>query len=145
MKEVLKRSILIIDDDARMLRALEKVLTSEGAVVSCAEWAGDALDLLIEQRKHFDLVITDLRMPFVSGMTVVYGVHNIFPELPIIVLTAFGSPEVKAECARQGAAALVEKPLDMAQLMRVIEDVLAGKREGWFANQGKNVVAQGIP
>jgi CheY-like chemotaxis protein len=65
------KSILVIDDDTNMLRALKKVLSSEGASVTCAEWAGDAIDLLTERRTQIDLVITDLRMPLVSGLTVV--------------------------------------------------------------------------
>ena len=56
-------------------------------------------------------------MPFVSGLTVVYAIHKIYPDLPIIVLTAFGSPDVKAECLRQGAAAFLEKPLNTAELL----------------------------
>ena len=128
MKNIRNKSVLIVDDDARMLRALDKVLTSEGAVITCAEWAGDAIDILMERKKRVDLVITDLRMPFVSGMTVVYAIHKILPELPIIVLTAFGSPDVKAECLRQGAAAFLEKPLDTLQLLDVVERVFASPK-----------------
>ena len=73
------KSVLVVDDDARMLRALDKVLTGEGAVVTCAEWAGDAIDILTERRKRIDLVITDLRMPFVSGLTAVFAIHKIHP------------------------------------------------------------------
>jgi DNA-binding NtrC family response regulator len=48
-----------------------------------------------------------------------------FPKIPVIVLTAYGSPDVKAECFSQGAAAFLEKPLDMPQLLDVVENVLA--------------------
>jgi len=125
MKKLQDKSVLIVDDDRRMLRALDKVLTGEGAVVTLAQWAGDGLDVLTARQKQVDLVITDLRMPFVSGMTVVYAIHEIFPALPIIVLTAFGGSDVKAECLRQGAAAFLEKPLDTAQLLVAIEDAFA--------------------
>jgi len=128
MKNIRDKSVLIVDDDARMLRALDKVLTNEGAVVTRAEWAGDALDILKERREQIDLVITDLRMPFVSGLTAVFAIHKILPELPIIVLTAFGSPDVKAECLRQGAAAFLEKPLDTPQLLDVVERVFAAQK-----------------
>jgi len=128
MKNIRDKSVLIVDDDARMLRALDKVLTNEGAVVTRAEWAGDAIDILKERREQIDLVITDLRMPFVSGLTAVFAIHKILPELPIIVLTAFGSPDVKAECLRQGAAAFLEKPLDTPQLLDVVERVFAAQK-----------------
>jgi CheY-like chemotaxis protein len=125
MKGLAKKSILVVDDDLAMLRALEKVLKSEGAAVTCAAWGGDAIEILTRRKKSIDLVITDLRMPFVSGMTVVYGINQIFPALPIIVLTAFGTPHLEEECRKQGAAALFEKPLNTPQLLAAIESVLA--------------------
>lgn len=121
MNRLHDKFVLIVDDDDRMLRALEKVLTGEGAVVAVAQWAGDGLDFVTKRQKRVDLVITDLRMPFVSGLTVVYSIHKIFPALPIVVLTAFGSPDVKAECLRQGATAFLEKPLNTGQLLAAIE------------------------
>ncbi|HUC84603.1 MAG TPA: response regulator [Candidatus Acidoferrales bacterium] len=130
MKKLRDRSVLIVDDDARMLRALGKVLRAEGAVVTEAQWGGDALDFLTSRQTRVDLVITDLRMPFVSGMTMVYAIHKIFPALPIIVLTAYGSPEVKSECLRQGAAAILEKPLDTTALLEVIHEVVASHGTG---------------
>ncbi len=130
MNKLNEKSILVVDDDNRMLRALEKVLTGEGASVTAAQWAGDALDFLTARKTRIDLVITDLRMPFVSGMTVVYAIHKIFPGLPIIVLTAFGSPDVKAECLRQGASAFLEKPLNTAELLDMIEKVFAAHPAG---------------
>lgn len=130
MKEIRGSSILVVDDDARWLRALDKVLTGEGAVVFRAQWAGDVLDILTARRIRFDLVITDLRMPFVTGLTVVYSVRKIFPDLPIIVLTAFGSPDVKAECLRQGAVAFLEKPVETAALLHAIEEALTSHQGG---------------
>jgi len=126
-KYIRDKSILVVDDDTRMLNALDKVLTGEGAAVIRAEWAGDAIDTLIEKERRIDLVITDLRMPFVSGMTVVFAIHKVRPKLPVIVLSAFGSPDVKAECVRQGAAAFLEKPLDTKHLLEEVEKVLASR------------------
>jgi len=137
MKRLEDKSILIVDDDSRMLRALEKVLTSEGAIVTSAAWAGDAMEILTGRRRQFDLVITDLRMPFVTGLTVVYSIKKIFPGLPIIILTAFGSPDVKAECLHQGVAAFLEKPLDTSQLLEAVENALASDVTGPDAAHGK--------
>jgi len=128
MKQLRDKSVLIVDDDTRMLRALDKVLTGEGAVVSCAADTGNALEILTGRKKTIDLVITDLRMPFLTGMTVLYAIREIFPALPVIVLTAFGSADVKAECLRQGAAAFLEKPLDTPQLLAAIAQVFASQQ-----------------
>jgi DNA-binding NtrC family response regulator len=130
MKKLRNKSVLIVDDDPGMLRALNKVLAGEGAEVTSAPWAGDAIEILTARRKRVDLVITDLRMPVLTGMTVVYAIHEVFPELPVIVLTAFGSADVKSECLRQGAVAFLEKPLDTQQLLTAIEEVFASQKAG---------------
>lgn len=124
------KSILIIDDDAAMLRALNKVLSNEGALVTSAGWAGDAMDHLTERFERFDLIITDLRMPILGGETILRAVALALPELPIIIITAFGTPELKAECLNKGAAAFLEKPLNTSQLLEAIESAFsAGKRD----------------
>jgi two-component system, NtrC family, response regulator GlrR len=124
IKGLNNKSVLVVDDDERMLRAVDKVLTSEGATVTCSSWAGSAIGILREKKMPVDLVIIDLSMPFMSGLTTVHTIHNHHPNLPIVVLTAFGSPEVKAECQREGAAAFLEKPLDSHVLIDAVRSVL---------------------
>ncbi len=130
------KSFLVVDDDEAMLRALDRVLKAEGATVAVATAAADAVEILTQRQRCIDLVITDLRMPLVTGMTLLYAVHKIFPRLPVIVLTALGSPDVKAECLREGAAEFLEKPLDASQLLEAIGRVLAGRRESVTENPG---------
>lgn len=120
--------ILIIDDDVRMLRALAKTLTSEGAVAIRAQGAGEAVEILSRREKTVELVITDLRMPLVDGASLLGFIRMIKPDLPVIILTAFGSPETRAECIRQGAAAFLEKNLSTAQLLTEIEKVFAEQK-----------------
>jgi two-component system response regulator FlrC len=124
------KSILILDDDARMLKALEKVLSGEGVAVTCAELAMDALKILAVRPEEFNLFITDLRMPFVPGERAIRVVHEILPQLPIMVLTAFGGPEVEAECIRQGAVAFLEKPLDTSRLLQVLVKIFSTVKKG---------------
>lgn len=124
------KSILVVDDDERMLRALDRVLSGEGAKVLCSSWAGTAIGILNERKEHVDLVIIDLYMPFISGMTAVRAIHKNFPNLPIIVLTAFGSADVQAECVRQGASVFLEKPLDSQALCDAIENVFLSRNDG---------------
>lgn len=135
MNTLCNKSILIIDDDTHMLRALNKVLTAEGAEVSCAAWAGDAIEMLSRQQRRIDLVIADLRLPILNGMTVVYSIHEVFPTLPVIVLTAFGSPETEAECRCMGAVMFLEKPLDTKQLLNAVAGVLELQESGAGRNR----------
>lgn len=128
-RKLFKKSVLVIEDDSRMLAALDKTLSNEGADVTCEVWAGDVFKILNGLQKRFDLVITDLNMPFVSGLMAVGGIHRVFPKLPIIVLTAFGSADVKRACLREGASAFLEKPLDTSQLLEAIEKVLDSQNE----------------
>jgi DNA-binding NtrC family response regulator len=130
MNNINEKAILIIDDDAAMLRALNKVLSDEGAVVACASWAGEVMERLADNQGHFDLIITDLRMPILNGRSVLGAVKKALPEVPVIVITAFGSPEVEAECLEKGAAAFLEKPLDTPQLLAALERVLSTRKPG---------------
>lgn len=120
-----EKSILVIDDDAAMLRALNKVLNSEGAVVTSASWAGEAMEHLTNKLEGFDLIITDLRMPILGGQTILGAVSVALPYVPVIIITAFGSPELKSDCLNKGAAAFLEKPLDTPQLLEAIEHAFA--------------------
>jgi DNA-binding NtrC family response regulator len=135
MNNINEKAILIIDDDAAMLRALSKVLSGEGAVVASASWAGEIMERLADNQGHFDLIITDLRMPILNGKSVLGAVKAALPEVPVIVMTAFGSPEVEAECLEKGAAAFLEKPLDTPQLLAALERVFStskARRKLWL-------------
>lgn len=137
------KSILVIDDDAAMLRALCKVLSGEGAAVTRASWAGEAFERLADKRKRFDVVITDLRLPIIGGRSVLAAVTTALPKVPVIIITAFGNPELQAQCLRQGAAAFLEKPLDTVALLTAIESAFssssqASARRAWRRGSVKN-------
>jgi two-component system NtrC family response regulator len=118
------KRILVIDDDDAMLRALRGVLGGEGAVVTAARGGAEALDHLANKCERFDLAITDLRMPIIGGRAILRAVAAAFPPVPVIILTAFGTAELEAQCVGEGAAAFLEKPLDTPRLLAVIEGVL---------------------
>lgn len=101
---------------------LKRVLTRGGVAVTCATWAGDAIDILTEPQLQFDLVIIYLRMPCISGMTAVYDIRKLFPNLIIIVLTRFGTPDAGAVCLRQGATAFLRMPLEKRKLLGTINE-----------------------
>lgn len=126
METIRDKSILVIEDDAAMLRAITRALRGAGAKVTAAEQADIGLESLSLRQVDFDLVITDLRMPMMTGINVIRAVRKIFPALPIIVLTAFGSPTLKAICLNEGAFAFLEKPLDTAQLVESAEHAIYG-------------------
>ena len=124
MDELQDKSVLVVDDDRGMLRAMTKVLGSEGMQVTGVSNPLMVAKELADSEKRFDLVITDLRMPMFSGRGVL-ALASALPELPVIIITAFGGPDVEAQALSLGAFAVLEKPIAAAQLIEVVKRALA--------------------
>ena len=124
MNELQDKSVLVVDDDPGMLRAMIKVLAKEGMRVTSVSDPAAVVKKLADSEKRFDLVITDLRMPMFSGRGVL-ALASALPELPVIIVTAFGGPDVQAQALRLGAFAFLEKPVTAAQLIQVVRRALA--------------------
>jgi DNA-binding NtrC family response regulator len=124
MDELHDKSVLVVDDDPGMLRAMTKVLASEGMQVTGVSDPAVVVKKLADSEKRFDLVITDLRMPMFSGRGVL-ALASVLPELPVIIITAFGGPDVQAQALRLGAFAFLEKPVAAPQLIDVVKRALA--------------------
>jgi len=124
MNELQVKSVLVVDDDPGMLRAVSKVLAREGMQVTGVSEPVTVVKKLADSEKRFDLVITDLRMPIFSGRGVL-ALASALPELPVIIITAFGGPDVEAQTLRLGAFAFLEKPVSAAQLIEVVKRALA--------------------
>jgi len=124
MDELQNKSVLVVDDDPGMLRAISKVLAGEGMQVTGVSDPVAVVKKLADSEKRFDVVITDLRMPMFSGRGVL-ALASALPELPVIIITAFGGPDVETEALRLGAFAFLEKPVAAAQLIEVVKHALA--------------------
>ncbi len=124
MEELQDKSVLVVDDDPGMLRAMIKVLAKEGMRVTGVSDPAAVVKKLADSEKRFDLVITDLRMPMFSGRGVL-ALASTLPELPVIIITAFGGPDVQAEALRLGAFAFLEKPVARTELLDVVKRALA--------------------
>jgi DNA-binding NtrC family response regulator len=128
MTSISGKSILVVDDDAAMLRAISKVLAAEGAIVETACWVGEAMEHLTSKEERFDLIITDLRMPLLGGRAILGVVTVAFPQVPVVIMTAFGSSDLKVECLREGATAFLEKPLDTPELLAALESAFSKRK-----------------
>src|SRR5512135_928225 len=93
--------ILIIDDDTSLRRVLEYNLQEEGYEV-CAAADGEQGVLLFDEQQP-DLVITDLKMPGISGFQVLDAIRKRSPQVPVMVLTAFGAVATAVEAMKLGA------------------------------------------
>lgn len=118
--------ILLVEDDDSSRRALSEVLSARGYEVHTAAGAAEALELL--QSEDIDLVVTDLVMPGMRGEALLGEVRSIFPEIPVIAITAFGSIEGALELTRAGAADYLAKPFRTGALFEAVERVLEESR-----------------
>ena len=121
------KNILVVEDEAKMLRLLELQLQGAGYAVSMADSAERGLEILERNSDHpgkFSLVITDLRLPGMDGLEFLKKVQSSYPLLPIIVMTAFGTVETAVEAMKAGASDYVLKPFSLEDLMITIDKVL---------------------
>ncbi len=118
--------ILLIEDDAGIVSALQRVLTDEGHCVA-TEARGDT-GLRCAQKDNFDVVITDLKMPGLSGLDLVRQLHTAKPLLPIILVTAHGTTETAIEATKAGAYDYLLKPFEMAELLQLVTKAVTHSR-----------------
>jgi len=114
--------ILVVDDEDSLRRVLQVQLEQDGYSVVTAASAQQAFSLL--QLRGYDLVITDLRMPGLSGIEVLKQVKSQYPETVVIVLTAFGSVETAVEAMKAGAYDFLTKPVHPDELSLVVARAL---------------------
>ncbi|MDI6848382.1 MAG: sigma-54 dependent transcriptional regulator [Candidatus Saccharicenans sp.] len=107
-------TLLIIDDEKGLLEVLNVVFRKEGYEVKTATSGAEGLDIL--NNRAVDLVITDIRMPHISGMEVLRYVKENHPEIPVIVITAYGSIAQAVEALKAGALDYIVKPFDVEEL-----------------------------
>ena len=122
----MKSRILLIEDDASIVGGLKKELQAEGYEVAVAE-RGDK-GLAQAKAEPFDVVITDLKMPGLSGLELVEQLHAAKPKLPIILVTAFGTTDSAIEATKLGAYDYLLKPFDMAELLDLVAKSVACNR-----------------
>lgn len=121
--------ILLADDDVEMCRLIATSLRRSGyAVTSCTNGI-NLLDhlgsyLLRGTGDSYSLIISDIRMPGVTGMEVLEGLRHVKSAPPIILITAFGDDETHREAKRFGAVAVLDKPFDLDRLQALVRSVL---------------------
>jgi DNA-binding NtrC family response regulator len=118
--------LLVVDDEANARRALAEILATEGYEVRTARDGQAALDVASEFSP--ELVVSDLRMPGMSGLELLTELSAQHPDVGVMLMTAFAEIETAVQAIRQGAADYVIKPLDADALLLTIENNLARYR-----------------
>jgi two-component system response regulator PilR (NtrC family) len=118
-------SILIIDDELSMREFLKILLEKDGHAVEVASNAAAALH--IAEEKEFDLAISDIRMPGMSGLDLLAELKKINSELPVIMITAFASPDDAVIAMKNGAYDYITKPFKVEEIKKVIKSATSRK------------------
>ena len=127
--------ILVIEDDEEMRSLLEDFLEDEGYEPDSADNGLEALHKLA--KKPFDLVITDIRMPGLTGLDILSAVKKFQIEMPVIVITAFGGEEVYRRSIARGADGYLEKPIHLHKLKSLIYDLVFSREKMKGIMEGK--------
>lgn len=118
--------ILVIDDEESMCNFMEIMLTKEGYEVEVTESGRDGIERL--KRRNFDLVITDLNMPEMSGIEVLKEIRSFKDGQDLILMTAYASVDSAIEAMKEGAADYITKPFKVDEIKLIIARLVDGQK-----------------
>lgn len=118
------KHILVVDDEPLLVRLNKRQLESDGYNVSVSTESQEALEIFRKSPDNFDLLLTDLTMPGMSGKDLITKILLEAPDLPVIVLTGLADKETEDELLKLGVTSVVVKPLIEDELLSVVGSVL---------------------
>ena len=116
-----KPGILLIDDDKNTANGLRKILLQDGYDTSCVYTGNEAIDLI--DTEHFDIVITDMKLPDVSGFSIIERVKKKDADIPVIMITAFSSLQTAIDAMKKGADDYLTKPVNIEELELILKKI----------------------
>ena len=138
------QTILIIDDEPNLSRSLGLILQRAGYVITTAETAGKALQLL--HAGAFDLAFLDIKLPDQSGIQLLPQIKEIYPDMPVLILTAHATLDTAIEAVRAGARDYLLKPIDPEDILTRVNKILSEqkppKRRREIAAQMQNLLSE---
>jgi DNA-binding NtrC family response regulator len=119
---ILPRRILVVDDEPLIRWCIAQTLGTAGHGITEAQDAASALRALADKPEP-DVIILDLRLPDSSDLSLLEKVRSIAPAAAVVIMTAFGTPEITAEALKLGARRVLTKPFDMQDLEHVVSSL----------------------
>jgi YesN/AraC family two-component response regulator len=118
------KRLLIVDDEETLTFSLCQsfIRSNKDYEVVPASSGEEAFEKISE--KPFDLIITDIRMPGMNGFDVLRRVKDQYPETEVVIMTAYGSGDVREKAIGEGAAYYIEKPFEMREFKKIVIDLL---------------------
>ncbi len=121
----MKARVLVVDDEESIREFLNIMLRKEGYDVTCVEDGQKAIDIL--KKKSFEMIISDLQMPHVTGLELLKFVKENYPDLLFMLITAFGTTETAVEAMKAGAYDYITKPFKLDEVRINISNALRSK------------------
>jgi DNA-binding NtrC family response regulator len=118
-----RQSVLVVEDEPKLRRLIGLQLADEGFHAEFAPDAEAALRLLGD--RQFDLIVTDFKLPGMSGLDFLQAVKRVNANLPVIIMTAFGTVETAVDAMKHGASDYILKPFSLAELVLIVRKELA--------------------
>lgn len=122
MAEPLKGSVLLVDDDPAVAKVLGALLAQAGLTVHTTKNGSEALAVL--GQKPIDVVVSDVRMPGMSGLELLAEVTRTYADVPVVLITAHGTVPMAVEAMKAGAADFILKPFDREEILFTIRKAL---------------------
>ncbi|WP_285846872.1 MULTISPECIES: response regulator [Bacillales] len=116
------KSLLIVDDQAGIRLLLNEVFTKEGFEARLAANGAEALQLITE--KEPDCVLLDMKMPGIDGVEVLKRLKKDWPQIPVIMMTAYGEVELTEEAIKNGAEKYFTKPFNIYEVRDAVKEIL---------------------
>ena len=138
------RRVLVVDDEQNIALGILKTLGQSPMYVAKHAPSGE-IAVAELAKTPYDLVITDIRMPGMSGIDLLRHIRANHADVGVIIMTAYGSTQVQEEASRRGSLLYIEKPFDFAQMQATIEDFFKRKEETSNTTQKEESVSGVIP
>jgi CheY-like chemotaxis protein len=114
--------LLVVDDEDGMRDTLLDIMEAFDLDAEEARNGQEAVDKVRDG--HYDLVLMDIKMPVMDGVQALTEIKRLFPHLPVIMMTAYAHSDAVAEAQRQGAEAILAKPLNIAEVLPLIQETI---------------------
>jgi two-component system NtrC family sensor kinase len=121
-------TVLVVDDSPLICKTVCQVIEPSGYTVLAATGGKEALQILADQGERVDVVITDVIMPAIDGVELMGKIHELHPDLPVILMTAYSNIDIVITAIKKRAFDLILKPVDAALLQQAVERALKQKR-----------------
>ena len=120
--------VLVVDDEPLIRWSVTETLADLGLDVEQADCAAAALQSITTTALPFDVIVLDLRLPDMRDLSLLATIRQLLPETPVVLMTAFGTPEIMANARQLGVRAVLNKPFELSELSRAVVDALTPVR-----------------